>query len=326
MLWASRPQSRESNFSKVTLGTAQLGMPYGVANRTGVPELAEVRRMVKRALELGVNTFDTAPGYGESEQRLGHVLDELGATQSVNLLSKVSLGDTGGSAYDSIASAVRDSVVRSLIRLRTERLAVCFVHRFADLEQHGRELLEELHALKREGMIDAVGVSIYHPQELNRVLVLGGIDAVQLPVHLLDTRWVAGGGLSRAVESGVTVFGRSVFLQGLLLLKPSEAERKVPGTGVWVQLVHRLAADWGLSVKELAVRYIRSFSPITSIVVGAETLQQVEETCALVNSARPLEPWRIATILETFSDVPATVFSPPLWPRSTSPSPPGATG
>ena len=136
MLWASPPQSRESDFSKVTLGTAQLGMAYGVANRTGMPDLAEVRRMVERALDLGVNTFDTAPGYGESERRLGRVLDELGATQSVNLLSKVSLGDTGPGTHGSIASAVRDSVVRSLIRLRTERLAVCFVHRFADLEQH----------------------------------------------------------------------------------------------------------------------------------------------------------------------------------------------
>ena len=175
-------------------------------------------------------------------------------------------------------------------------------------------------------MIGAVGASIYHPQELNRVLDLGGVDAVQVPVHCLDTRWARERGLSRAVESGITVFGRSVFLQGLLLLEPSEAERKVPGTGVWVQRVHRLAANWGLSVKELAIRYIRSFSEISSIVLGTETLHQVEETCALVNSARPLELWRIATILETFSDVPVTVLSPPLWPRSISPSPPGATG
>src|SRR5581483_6676026 len=64
--------------SRLTLGTVQFGLDYGIANRTGRPSFAAVLDMVREAAESGVDVLDTAPSYGESEEWLGRALRELG--------------------------------------------------------------------------------------------------------------------------------------------------------------------------------------------------------------------------------------------------------
>ena len=61
-------------YSELTLGTAQLGMQYGVTNRTGQPSRELGVEMVRRAIAHGVTTLDTARGYGEAEKVLGAAL------------------------------------------------------------------------------------------------------------------------------------------------------------------------------------------------------------------------------------------------------------
>jgi aryl-alcohol dehydrogenase-like predicted oxidoreductase len=57
--------------SKLCLGTAQLGLDYGVNNLTGKPRFEESRAIIQTALESGITAFDTAPAYGDSEEILG---------------------------------------------------------------------------------------------------------------------------------------------------------------------------------------------------------------------------------------------------------------
>ena len=61
----------DGRLSRLTLGTVQLGLPYGIANRAGQPEYGEIRAIVAAAVEGGVNCFDTAAAYGTSEAVLG---------------------------------------------------------------------------------------------------------------------------------------------------------------------------------------------------------------------------------------------------------------
>ena len=56
---------------RITLGTVQFGMRYGVANRCGRPDKEEISRVLYAAAELGVSMLDTAPGYGDVEKMLG---------------------------------------------------------------------------------------------------------------------------------------------------------------------------------------------------------------------------------------------------------------
>src|SRR4051794_13421454 len=69
------------NVSEIGLGCAEMGMRYGTPGKRPAKQLSspEARVLVESALKCGINFFDTAPGYGESERLLGSVLKELGA-------------------------------------------------------------------------------------------------------------------------------------------------------------------------------------------------------------------------------------------------------
>ncbi|HEY6181395.1 MAG TPA: aldo/keto reductase, partial [Terriglobales bacterium] len=73
--------------SELTLGTAQLGMKYGITNRTGKPARSVAVSLVRRAIGCGVMHLDTARGYGESEAVLGEALQ--GLQSSVEVITKL---------------------------------------------------------------------------------------------------------------------------------------------------------------------------------------------------------------------------------------------
>ena len=148
--------------SAVGLGTVKFGRDRGVryARPFTLPDERSASSLLARAQELGINLIDTAPAYGESEQRLGRLLK--GQRQSWVLCTKV--GETfldGESHYDFSPEHTRASVERSLTRLGTDTLDVVLVHSNGDdldiIERPGT--LDALETLKRKGLIRAIGMS-----------------------------------------------------------------------------------------------------------------------------------------------------------------------
>jgi len=72
--------------AELVVGSVQLGLPYGIANRTGKPPRETALRLVKRAADAGVAVFDTARAYGDAEDRLGEALEG----RSVRTITKLS--------------------------------------------------------------------------------------------------------------------------------------------------------------------------------------------------------------------------------------------
>jgi aryl-alcohol dehydrogenase-like predicted oxidoreductase len=147
-----------SQLSRLMLGTVQLGMPYGIANSTGQPSREVVRQILLTAIERGVNCFDTAAAYGDSEVLLGELLPEIigvSALEQQLIVTKVQpltpeqLADrTQGEA------AVRASVARSRQRLGLDILPLVLFHREEDVVHAG--VLEEL---RDQGWLRCWGVS-----------------------------------------------------------------------------------------------------------------------------------------------------------------------
>src|SRR5690606_17319139 len=111
-------------------------------------------------LDLGVNLIDTAPAYGLSEERIGRA---IGHRRHEFVLS-TKVGETfenGNSTYDFSATAVRQSVERSLRRLRTDVLDLVFLHSDGrDLAVlHETDAVPTLLDLRRRGLVKAVGLS-----------------------------------------------------------------------------------------------------------------------------------------------------------------------
>ncbi|MDG4598148.1 MAG: aldo/keto reductase [Candidatus Contendobacter sp.] len=160
--------------SPLGLGTVKFGRNQGVKypRSFALPSDREALALLELAWELGINLLDTAPAYGESEERLGRLLRQR--QRDWVIVTKV--GEefhAGESHFDFSAAATRASVERSLRRLGVEALDAVLIHSSGDdlaiLERE--EVLPTLLDLKQAGLVRAVGMS--------SKTVAGGLRAVE---------------------------------------------------------------------------------------------------------------------------------------------------
>ncbi|MEP4145752.1 MAG: aldo/keto reductase [Halioglobus sp.] len=148
--------------SALGLGTVKLGRNEGVKYPRGftIPDDHAAARLLDQAHELGINLIDTAPAYGNSEERLGKLLQ--GQRDQWVICSKVGEEfEQGASRFDFSPEHTRASVLRSLVRLNTDMIDMVLIHSDGN-DQHIIENLGTLQALadlKSEGLIRAFGMS-----------------------------------------------------------------------------------------------------------------------------------------------------------------------
>ena len=270
---------------RLALGTVQFGLDYGVANQDGRVSLDETARILGVAQDAGIDTLDTAIGYGDSEARLG----EIGVAdwRIVSKLPELPL------EVDDVADWVESCVVGSLERLGVDRLHGLLLHRPAELlGEHGIALNAALLDVRRVGLAEKVGVSVYGPDELDSVWD-DRFDLVQAPFNVFDRRLVTSGWLGRLVEHGVEIHTRSTFLQGLLLMEdwPAYFDRFAGWHEAWTAYCSAENA----TLVEASLGFVLAQSGIDRIVVGVDTAEQLEEILAVGNLPMALPPDRLAS-------------------------------
>lgn len=255
--------------SKLALGTVQFGLDYGVANQSGQVADVEVGNILALARRSNITTLDTAIAYGESEERLG----QLG----INGFDVVTKLPPMPSDRIDVKSWVNRQLLSSLKRLGTDRVKGLLLHQSQDLlGLHGRDLVEALVEFKRQGLVQQLGVSIYEPEELERLMEAIDIDLVQAPLNIIDRRLETSGWLSRLHNKGIEVHIRSAFLQGLLLMKRKDIPQKFERwSKLWDQWHHKLK-ETGCTAYEVALSYPRSLSEVDQVVVGVDSAKQLQ--------------------------------------------------
>ncbi len=255
---------------RLALGTVQFGLDYGVANAAGIVPRAEASRILAFARESGIDTLDTAASYGDSELVLG-TLNVDGFRVVTKLPAEIP-------SEGSVSEWVRRSANASLTRLQQRNLYGMMLHRPSQLfEAGGEDIYQSLLALKSNGIVSKVGVSIYDPNELDSLFENFDFDLVQAPLSVVDRRMISSGWIGRLASRGIELHVRSVFLQGLLLMpavvRPAKFNR-------W----ERLWCDWdnwldesGLSATEACVRFALSYPEVGAVVVGVQSFRQLDE-------------------------------------------------
>lgn len=261
--------------SRLALGTVQFGLPYGIANRTGQVSPLEVARILRVVRAAGIDTLDTAAAYGESEERLG-----AAGISDLRVISKI--GEPPDDKAQ-IRSWVFASVRAALQRLRTHRLAGLLLHRSTSLiGLNGQVFYDAICAVKQEGLVEKIGVSIYDPEELQAIAGCS-LDLVQAPFNVLDQRIATSGWLTRLKASGVEVHTRSAFLQGLLLLREEDLP---PHFDRWRPLWRRWD-DWvnsrGVSRTQACISFVMGQTEIDRVIVGVESSDQLREVICASN-------------------------------------------
>jgi len=300
----------------LVLGSVQLGVDYGAANRTGKPAHGAALKLVRRAANAGIFEFDTARAYGDSEQRLGEALEGKRARTITKLCPLASL--PADAAREDVRAAVDESIAESLAALRRDRIDCLLLHRAAHMTAFNGAVWDRLIEHIEDGLILSLGVSVQSPQEALEALARPDVQHLQLPFNLLDWRWREAGVLQRLRERPhVTIHARSVFLQGILASEDPSVWPAVEGVDAAriIACVAGLARDFGReSAADLCVAYARGQSWIDGVVIGMETEDQLDMNLRLFLRP-PLAPEDCAKIETLVPRVPADLLNPALWPR-----------
>jgi hypothetical protein len=162
--------------------------------------------------------------------------------------------------------------------LAIARLRGLLLHRPQQLiESKGHALYRALLALKDEGKVEKVGVSIYDPAELDSLASRFKLDIVQAPFNVLDRRLDTSGWLTRLHQSGTEVHVRSAFLQGLLLMEAIDRPAMfMQWQSLWTQWHHWLD-DQRLTPLQACIGFVLSKPEIDRVVVGVDSLRQLQQ-------------------------------------------------
>ena len=296
------------NIQRMVLGTAQLGMPYGIANRTGQPNLRVATAIVRSAWDHGIREYDTAQAYGQSEEILGRALREAVVGDEVKVITKLDpLLDLNDSAK--IMTSVRKSL--SLLGIRS--LYCLMLHREEHLELWSQGLKQILQGFVRKGLTENLGVSVYSPKMAVLALNTDGIDMIQIPSNILDRRFEKAGVFQLAGNNGKRIYVRSVFLQGLLFM---DSERVPANMQFAVEVLKKLgdfSQETGLSKQELALGYVRQAYPQAKVVLGVETPAQISGNLKSWETTLPVG--FVERVQEEFGYVEERILNPALWPN-----------
>jgi aryl-alcohol dehydrogenase-like predicted oxidoreductase len=288
---------------KLSIGTAQFGLPYGIANKSGQLSINEGGLLLNAAKRFGINTLDTAIAYGVSEQRLGKI-----GVANWRIISKLPpVPDTKNCPYKK--KWIFDEFNQSINRLKVDFLYGLLLHRPEQLlEDGGDEIYSALQQLKADGLVRKIGVSIYEPSELDALYERYKFDIVQSPFNIFDRRLLSSGWLSKLHKHNVEVHVRSIFLQGLLLMKKEDIPSKFDRWSSIFDSWYKFLDDQHLSSLEACLKYTLSFPEISNVIVGLDNITQLYE---VVEASRGV----ISLLPKDFKINDTDLINPASWSR-----------
>ncbi len=282
---------------------------------------------VRRALELGIAYFDTAPSYGDgrSETNLGRVLEELGTEVTVATKVRIGAGD-----LDDIPGAVERSLEASLKRLRKDSVDVFQLHSRVALERDGEgwsgaigieDVLGEggvadaFDAVRSRGLTRFIGFTgLGEAEALHRVVKSGRLDVVQAYCNMINpsagwdvpdgfTGYDFGRLIDRAAGRRMGVAAIRVMAAGAMggeraregYATPVVRGPLVPG-GEYREDEARadnlgfLVSGGVSSLPEAAIRFALMHSGVSVVLVGLSDLRQIEDAAACSGKGPLPEP------------------------------------
>ena len=268
------------NLSLIGFGASALGGVFGNFDP------AEGMRAVHRAVDSGINFFDSSPYYGItlSETRLGEAL--VGRRQRVVLATKC--GRYGFDDFDFSAKRVLASMDESLRRLQTDYVDLFQVHdvEFGDVQQIIDETLPALRQLQQQGKARYIGITGYPPKLLRRIAESTPVDSILTYCHYnLLNRKMDEVLTPFTRERGIGLINASGLCMGLLTEHGPPDWHPAPSE---VRNAGSKAAEFcrahGLDISEVALRFCLEHPYVASTLVGIASTREVETSLKLLRT------------------------------------------
>ena len=178
------------------------------------------------------------------------------------------------------------------------------IHNINEIEHKNfNTLFKELTELKRQGLVNKIGFSIYTPEQVDFLLKNFDFDLIQVPFNIFDNRLIQGGQLQALNNKGVEVHARSVFLQGVLLDFNNLSNYFSPWKKEF-SIYQETVKDNGLSLLECALNFVLNIREIDKVLVGVNSERQLKEIIQAVKRRSNLSAYPINDI---------NLLNPSLW-------------
>lgn len=299
------------NVSEISLGTVEIGMPYGIAENgnVAVPDESSAGRLLNHALDIGVNFIDTARAYGESEAIIGRALQNR--RQEYFLTSKVVSPHGQSSEVAQVRDLTTASVQESLRLLQTDYIDLMMIHCRATEILPDQTVFETLLGFKEAGHIRKIGASVYGEEAPLAAINHGGFDCLQIAYSVLDRR-LESRVFPLAEDMDVGLVARSVLLKGALSDRYRHLPAALAGLKTRVQQLETLASRQDMTLPELAYRYVISQKMPQTALVGTASIEELEQVIRFAESG-PLSDDQI-TALRSMPMPEAYDLNPGNWP------------
>ena len=251
-----------------------------------------------------------AVAYGSAESRLGETFTALGIADRINVMTK--FGQEDLLSPDAALSATR----ACLLRLKILRLSAVYAHAFSAVATDAREAtLKAFTELKATALVDRVGVSVYSAEEALQALRLEPIDIVQMPLNVFDRQAITEGVIKLAKKSGKTIYFRSIFLQGLLTLSPSELPPEMVFASEFIKRWQKICLAQNVTPKTAALHIANHLAGEMPLVIGCEKAIQLKENIeALAEDIQDIEAL-VHDSAVLAEEAPENLRNPSKWPR-----------
>lgn len=256
--------------SVIGFGSAELGMDYGikVPGEHRKPDKEIAKRILHKALDSGINLFDTAPTYGDSESLLGSII----GSEPCYIATKINIDKSN--KYTS--QSVRASIQESLKNLKREYLDIVQIHNTTVNIIGQFDVLEILANLRKEGLIRFLGASVYEPKDALTISKKDFFDVLQIAFNILDQR-ILEEVIPVVQKNNTGVIGRSAYFRGMLTKKITYLDDNWAFLKNAVKQIKNTMniSDWS-DLTKLALRFCLSTKGIDTVLVGIRTMDELE--------------------------------------------------
>lgn len=257
----------------ILVGTAQWGQNYGITNSQGRLEDQNLRELIGGLRSRGISSLDTAPGYGDSEARIGDFGRDFEVQTKISAMGK-SMND------------LEVELQESLTALKVQKVRGVLVHDWHLLSNRERESASDfLTSAQSRVAIERVGISAYEVDDLDSAFSLfEKLDVVQIPANVLDQRLVDSDAVTKLRANGGVIQARSLLLQGLLVGESFESHKSIHEA---IMRFRQMADFHNRTYLEFAFDYIKCQEWIDEVIIAPTSIKELDEICDAWNSTSP---------------------------------------
>ena len=274
---------------KIVIGTANFNQNYGLIN-SKIKNSNEVKKILDYCRKKKINYLDTSFSYNLSNEFIKKLNFE-----NFRIITKIKLPKKRTKFF---IENLEKKIKKELKLYKINKFYAILFHDSKDVKsKYGNEFLKKIMNIKKIGLVDKIGISVYETIELDLILKKFKPDIVQFPVSIIDRRFLNKKLILKLKKMKIKIQARSIFLQGLLLKNPNKIKSLKYNKKLYEMItsLFNWCKNKNLDLKEACLIFIKNQKNIEFLTIGIESLIQLKQNIAILQNDKNFDLSRFAS-------------------------------